>query len=113
MSAPRSGALIQGRIDTRRVLGLAWPIMISMLSYTAMTLADSLFVGWLGTEPLAAVGLAATVTFLALSFGMGLLRGVKVLVAQRTGARDIPTVRALAAQSLLLAEDRHGKILGS
>ena len=39
-------------VGARAVLALAWPVMISMVSYTAMTLADALFVGQLGTAAL-------------------------------------------------------------
>ena len=38
------------------VFNLAWPVMVSMLSYTAMSVIDTLFVSRLGTSPLAAVG---------------------------------------------------------
>ncbi|HHH11220.1 MAG TPA: MATE family efflux transporter, partial [Sorangium sp.] len=39
------------------LLRLAWPICVSMLSYSFMTLVDTLFVGRLGAASLAAVGL--------------------------------------------------------
>ena len=34
------------------VFRLAWPVMVSMLSYTAMSVIDTLFVSRLGTDPL-------------------------------------------------------------
>ena len=70
----------------REMLRLAWPIAISMLSYSVMTLADTLFVGRLGTASLAGVGLAGTMAFTLICFPMGLLRGVKTLVSQARGA---------------------------
>ncbi len=70
----------------REVFRLAWPVMISMLSYTAMGVVDTLFVARLGTAPLAAVGFAATLVFTSQSFGAGLMAGVRVVVAQFTGA---------------------------
>ena len=36
---------------------LAWPIAISWLSFSAMTLVDTLFLGWVGPSALAGVGL--------------------------------------------------------
>lgn len=68
------------------MLGLAWPIMISMLSRTVMTTADTIFVGHLGTTAVAAIGLASTVSFVFIALGWGLLGGVNVAVAQATGA---------------------------
>lgn len=85
------------------VLPMAWPILVSMLSFTAMIVADSLFVARLGTEPLAALGLATPAIFLLFGFGLGLLRGVKVVVAQRSGAGDHGAVDRLLWQTLWLA----------
>ena len=68
------------------LLGLTWPIVVSMLSYSVMTLVDTFFVGRLGASALAGVGLGGTLAFTLLCFGIGLLRAVKVLVAQALGA---------------------------
>lgn len=102
MSA-NDGAQLPDRIGVPEVLGLSWPIMVSMLSFTAMIVVDSIFVARLGTAPLAAVGMAMSVTFLVLSFAMGLLRGTRVVAAQRTGAGDQETVRRCLWQGLWLA----------
>lgn len=72
----------------REVAGVAWPIVISMLSYTAMGVADTIVVGWIGVTELAAVGLATTAVFLINSLFMGTLHGVKVLSSQATGAGE-------------------------
>jgi MATE family multidrug resistance protein len=60
-------------IRIRVVWRLAWPMTISMLSFTAMSVADTLFVGWLGTTELAAIGIASIAAFACSAFGMGLL----------------------------------------
>jgi MATE family multidrug resistance protein len=88
--------------DIRRVLGLAWPVMISMLSYSLMSAADAIFVGRLGTVPLAAVGLGVTTTFLFLGLPMGLVRGLRVATAQATGAGREHIVRAYGWQAVWL-----------
>lgn len=64
----------------------AWPLAVSMLSYTAMGVADTWLVGRLGTPELAAVGLATTVYFILNAMAFGLLCGAKVMVAQAYGA---------------------------
>ncbi|MGE0791643.1 MAG: MATE family efflux transporter [Sandaracinaceae bacterium] len=64
----------------------AWPIAVSMLSYGVMTLVDTLFVGRLGASALAGVGLGGVSLFFDICFGMGALRGVKVLTSQAVGA---------------------------
>jgi MATE family multidrug resistance protein len=74
-----------------------------MLSYSAMTVADTAFVSALGPAALAGVGLAGTLAFAAVVFGIGLLRGVKVVVSQAIGAGQDDRIDALAATGLLIA----------
>ena len=75
----------------RELLRLAWPIAVSMLSYSIMTLVDTLLVGRLGPAALAGVGLGGTAAFALLCFSFGLIRGTKTLVSQAVGAgrRDL------------------------
>ncbi|MCS6914199.1 MAG: MATE family efflux transporter [Myxococcales bacterium] len=68
------------------LLRLSWPIALSMLSYSLMTVVDTLLVSRLGAAELAGVGLAGTVSFALLCFPMGLLRATKVLISQSVGA---------------------------
>lgn len=89
--------------EARRVLTLAWPVMLSMLSYSLMSAADALFVGRQGTVPLAAIGLAVTATFLFLALPIGLVRGLRVATAQATGAGRHDAVRLLSWQAVWLA----------
>ncbi|MBA2663058.1 MAG: MATE family efflux transporter [Bradymonadaceae bacterium] len=72
--------------NVSQVVHVAWPIVISMLSFTAMDVCDTLFVGWIGKTELAAVGLATVALFLLNSFFLGTMRGVNILGAQATGA---------------------------
>lgn len=71
-----------------------------MLSYSAMTLVDTIFVGRLGTEALAGVGLAGVLAFTLTSFGYGLLRAVKILVSQAKGAGEDTQIEPLIAAGL-------------
>jgi MATE family multidrug resistance protein len=65
---------------------LAWPIAVSTLSYSMMTLVDTAFVAGVGQAALAGVGLAGVTCFTLTCFSVGLLRAVKVLVSQSIGA---------------------------
>jgi multidrug resistance protein, MATE family len=85
------------------LLQLAWPIAVSMLSYSLMTAIDTLFVGRKGAEPIAAVGLGGLVSFTLLTFAMGLLRGGKVLVAHAHGAGHTSKIDALARANVALS----------
>lgn len=78
----------------RELLRLSWPITVSTLSYSAMTLVDTLLVSRLGAAELAGVGLGGTAAFVLLCFSFGLLRGAKTLVAQAVGAGQSGEVAA-------------------
>jgi len=70
----------------RELVALAWPITVSSLSFTVMTVVDTAFVGRLGPAALAGVGLGGIALWTVICFGFGLMRAVKVLVAQGVGA---------------------------
>ena len=75
------------RLGSRKeVLRLAWPIAISMMSFTVKGFVDTLMVGQLGTDVLGAVGLASVATWLAMTFPWGILRGQRPLISQYLGA---------------------------
>jgi multidrug resistance protein, MATE family len=87
----------------RTVFTLAWPVIVSLLSLTAMGLVDALFLGRLGTDELAAVGLGIPLVYLILAAPLGGLLGAKVVVARRFGAGDMLGVERAAWVSLALA----------
>jgi MATE family multidrug resistance protein len=69
----------------RALIRLTWPIAVSSVSFSVMTVVDTLLVGRLGTAELAGVGLAGILAFVLLCFSFGLLQGAKTLVAQAIG----------------------------
>jgi Na+-driven multidrug efflux pump len=87
----------------RELIGLTWPIALSMLSYSLMTAVDTLFVGRIGADAIAAVGLGGLISFTFLTFGMGLLRSGKVIVAHAVGARRHSEVPRLAAATVVVS----------
>jgi MATE family multidrug resistance protein len=70
----------------RELIRLAWPIALSMISYSVMTVVDTLLIGHVGRAELAGVGLGGVSAFVLLCFSFGLLQGAKVLVSQAIGA---------------------------
>ena len=98
-----ASALPREPLRVSHVFRLAWPIGVSMLSYTAMSLSDTVFVSQLGTAALAAVGLGATALFTVQAFGLGVLRGVKINVAHATGAEELALARRLGWAGLWMA----------
>jgi MATE family multidrug resistance protein len=85
------------------LIRLSWPITVSTVSYSVMTLVDTLLVGHLGRAELAGVGLAGITGFVLLCFSFGLLQGAKVLVSQAIGANRREEGRAYLAAAVSLA----------
>ncbi|MFT7579259.1 MAG: MATE family multidrug resistance protein [Myxococcota bacterium] len=94
---------LRERIERRHVATLAWPIVVSMLSFTLMSIIDTVYVAQLGTTHVAAIGLAAVTFFTFHAFGKGALSGVRITVAERIGEGRPKLARALAWQGLYLA----------
>ncbi len=87
----------------RAVWRVAAPLIVSMVAHTVMSLADVWFISRLGTEEVAGVGLAIVVNFAFVCFGLGLLGGVKVVVAQSVGAQDFTRAKEAPWVGLCIA----------
>jgi putative MATE family efflux protein len=73
------------RTRRRQILALALPIIGGMVSQNVLNLVDTLMVGQLGKEALAAVGFGGFATFMATAFLTGMGAGVQAMVARRKG----------------------------
>ncbi len=82
---------------------LAWPIGVSMLSFTLKGFVDTLMVAQLGTDALGAVGFASVATWFALTFPWGILRGQRPLVSQYFGAGNPDEAFSFGVHAFLLA----------
>lgn len=85
------------------LIRLAWPIAVSMISFSLMTVVDTMFVGRLGPAALAGVGLGGIAVFTLISFGIGLLRAVKVLISQAVGAGERGLIPGIVGSGIVLA----------
>ena len=74
---------------------IGFPIMIQQLIIFAVGLCDTIMVGKLSTQALAAVGSANQVTMVYLNTVFGFLSGVGVFAVQYWGIRDLKTLRKL------------------
>lgn len=103
---PRGPDTVATHVHPRQVWQLAWPIIVGLLSYTFMALADTIYVAILGGDDpsyVAAIGLAGVTLFTFHAFATGVLSGVKISVAQSTGAGDHAKGLRLAWQGVWLA----------
>jgi len=78
-------------------------MMLGMLFHTAFNLIDSVFVGLLGANEIAAVSLFFPVVFIFIAIAGGLAVGATSLVAQAIGARKWKEADNIAEHALLLS----------
>ena len=108
--APGTGASVEAPNELEwaaaplpALIHLAWPIVVSMLSMSVMTLVDTLMVSTLGSWALAGVGLGGIIQFIVICFPMGVLGGVKILAAQSIGAGRPEKVKIILGAGIALA----------
>ena len=63
-------------------LKLAYPVILGMLGHTLVAFVDNVMVGQLGTAELAAVSLANSFMFIAMSLGIGFSTAITPLIAE-------------------------------
>ncbi len=86
----------------KAVLYLSIPMMLEMVMESVFTVVDAYFVGKLGTDALAAVGLTDSVLVIVYSLGMGLSMGTTAMVARRIGEKNNREAAEASAQSILV-----------
>jgi len=79
--APAAGGL-------REVVRLAYPVVLTQISVTAMQVVDSAMVGSLGASQLAAVGFGGIWTWTVMCFFIGTTSAIQTFVSQSRGAGE-------------------------
>jgi len=92
----------QGSIP-RAVLLLATPMILELILESVFALVDMFFVGKLGKNAVATVGLTESVITIVYSIAMGLSTAATAIVARRTGEKNPGEAAHAAAQAMLLA----------
>lgn len=87
----------------RTVWRLALPTMAASVVQSANSFLDRIFVGRLGAESLAAVGVGSQLLFLTMALAMAVSTGATAIVARMVGAQDPVSLRAAARQALGIA----------
>lgn len=84
--------------ELKATVRLAWPLVVSQLVFVVLGITDTVMVGWLGAEKLAAGSLASSVQFnLFLGFGY-VLSAVAPMAAQALSQGDMRSVRNATRQ---------------
>jgi len=87
----------------KELLLLAYPVVISKLSFTLMGIVDTAMVGHLSADEQAAAGFAVVYLFTLYVFGLGLITSVNTLVSQNEGAGRPGKCREVLNNGLFLA----------
>nr|WP_315382024.1 MATE family efflux transporter [uncultured Sphingomonas sp.] len=89
--------------ETRRLLALAWPVMLTGLNWTILHVTDVVVVGLAGSHQVAALGASRTITFPGIVMGLGALTGILVHVSRADGAGELRQTGRVLHEGLLLA----------
>ena len=91
------------RDDLLAMLRLAVPVVVVQVGMMLLGVVDTMVVGRLSSEALAAVALGHVAIVAVSSFGIGMLLALDPLVAQAVGAGDTVAVRRSMQRGLLIA----------
>jgi putative MATE family efflux protein len=87
----------------RAVVLLAVPMVLEMLMESVFAVADVFFVGRLGPDAVATVGITESLMTIIYAVAIGLSVGAAATVARRIGERDADGAARAAAQAILFA----------
>jgi MATE family multidrug resistance protein len=91
------------RAELPPMLRVAIPVVLAELGWMAMGVIDTIMVGPLGPEAIAAAGVGTSLHMAFAIFGMGLLLGLDTLVSQAFGARQIQECHRWLVHGVALA----------
>jgi len=91
------------RQETETILRVSMPLTAAYVAEMGMVITDMIIVGRLGSNELAAVGLAGDWFWVLLLIGMGVISIVGVFAAQSLGANDRAGVIEAAEQGMIAA----------
>lgn len=93
-AAAPSGDLVG---EVRTLVGLSWPVVLGQLATMSMQVVDTVMVGRVSADAMAAVSLGTWWCFAGIVFAFGMTRALDPIVSQAHGAGDTSAVgRALA-----------------
>lgn len=107
MTAPLPRRPSSPRAEVFRLLGLAWPVVLTSLNWTILHVTDVIVVGMVGEHEVAALSASRSLTYIAIVTGLAWLSGVLVRASRADGAGDLPATGQALRDGMVL-----GLILG-
>jgi putative MATE family efflux protein len=93
--------ILEGNLN-RAILLLAIPMMLEMIMESLFAIVDIFFVGKIGINAIAVVGLTESLLTIIYSLGIGVAMGTTALVARRVGEKDIDRAALSSVQAIYL-----------
>ncbi len=90
-------------LELKKIVRLAWPILIAQLALTGLGVVDTLMAGWVGVEDLAAIGLGTSILLPVFMFATGVLLAMTPLTAKALGERQACKIASQLHQGLWIA----------
>ncbi|WP_148864998.1 MATE family efflux transporter [Marinobacter fonticola] len=81
---------------------MTWPMLFGVLSLMSFQLADSVFIGQLGRDPLAALGFTVPMQQLIIGLQVGLGIATTAIISRTLGAEDVTRAERLGGLVVLL-----------
>jgi len=92
----------QGNILSN-LLQISWPMAITQTLMSLGPTIDMIWVGKLGTDEIAAVGISGVVVMLAQGAMMGLTAGMRAMISRAVGAHDNEMAQRMAQHAIILS----------
>ncbi|HJR17610.1 MAG TPA: MATE family efflux transporter [Gemmatimonadales bacterium] len=98
-----NGRILPRRAELRPMVRLAIPVVIIQVGMMAMGVVDTVMVGHVSAQALAAVALGNLYFFTLAVFALGTLMVLDPVVAQAVGARDMPAIARAVQRGIIIA----------
>ncbi len=87
---------------SRQLLVMTWPMLFGVLSLMSFQLVDSIFIGQLGRDPLAALGFTVPMQQLIIGLQVGLGIATTAIISRTLGADDVARAERLGGLVVII-----------
>ena len=94
---------LKAKTEVKQLLRLTIPLASAQVAQSATGFVDTVMMGWLGQETLAAGGLAATTFTTIIVISSGIVVGISPLIAEAFGSNNRVRIQQLTRQGLWLS----------